>query len=215
MVAKTNHQSLATSPEPFNSGAIIAMPNRSETDESLIGRVRMDRDRSALDSLAIHYGPRLKSWLIHRGEESSTAEDIVQDVLVSVWVKANKFDPTRGKFSTWVFRLTRNRWIDYKRRSKKIDVTDPDDFIHLIDTAVDGADTDYAQNEISVAIHKQLALLPVDQKQLLYLSFFEGLSHGEIAKKTGLPLGTVKSRIRSPLKKMQQNLNEFSEFFDE
>ncbi|MEX6633280.1 sigma-70 family RNA polymerase sigma factor [Hyphococcus lacteus] len=215
MVTESSRQRLGMRPRPSISGAVIAMPNRSETDEALIGRIRNERDRNALDTLALHYGPRLKSWLTHRGEEPSTAEDIVQDVLVSVWVKAHKFDPTRGKFSTWVFRLTRNRWIDHKRKSKKIDVTDPDDFIQLIDTTVNGADSDYAQNEISVAIHKQLALLPTDQKQLLYLSFFEGLSHGEIAKKTGLPLGTVKSRIRSPLKKMQQNLAEFSEYFDE
>ncbi|WP_411817350.1 RNA polymerase sigma factor [Hyphococcus sp. DH-69] len=196
-------------------GVVIAMPNRSDTDEVLIEKVRNHRDRDALNSLASHYGPRLKSWLVCRGEDSHAAEDIVQDVMVTVWVKANKYDPSRGKFSTWLFRLTRNRWIDCKRKSQRVDVTAPDDLVALVDGAVDGADAAFDQNEISAAIHKQLALLPAEQKHVLYLSFFEGLSHGEIAKRTGLALGTVKSRIRAPLKKMQESMTEFSEYFND
>lgn len=191
------------------------MPGRSEQDEVLIGQVRLARDRNALDQLARHYGPRLKGWLMHRGAAADAAEDIVQDVLVAVWRKADKYDEKKAKFSTWIYSLTRNRWIDRNRKEGRSEPTAPDEMAQLIESPVRGADAEYHQNEASEAVRRELALLSPEQKHVLHLAFFEGLSHAQIAERTGLPLGTVKSRIRAPLKKMQEGLRRYSEHFDE
>lgn len=191
------------------------MPGRSEQDEVLIGKVRLARDRNALDQLARHYGPRLKAWLMHRGAASDAAEDIVQDVLVAVWRKADKYDETKAKFSTWIYSLTRNRWIDRARKESRSEPTSPSDLARLLDAPAPAADSDYNRKEASKAVHREMALLSPEQKQVLHLAFFEGLSHAQIAERTGLPLGTVKSRIRAPLKKMQEGLRRYSEHFDE
>ncbi len=194
---------------------VSAMPGRSQEDAALIERVRSRRDRDALDTLASHYGPRLKAWLMNRGEGAHTAEDIVQEVMVLVWLKADLFDPQRGNFSTWAYRLTRNKWIDHKRKHRHTQPMAPDLVLRLADAPAPSADTDFERNEMSKAVHEQLALLPPEQKQMLHMAFFEGLSHSQIADRTGLALGTVKSRIRAPLKKLQASLQQFSEYSDE
>lgn len=197
---------------PKEPASVTPLPGRSEADAALIRRIVEARDKSALDTLARHYGPRLKAWLKYRGEQDHTAEDIVQDVMVTVWMKASMFDPARGSFSTWAYRLARNRWIDQKRRNSRAEPTDISEMSRLADGSVPGADADYEQQELSRAVHQELAQLTPEQKHMLHLAFFEGLSHSEIALRTGLPLGTVKSRIRAPLKKMQAGLKQFSEF---
>lgn len=194
------------------SARICPMPGRAETDAALMQRVTEKRDRDALDVLARHYGPRLKGWLINRGEQEHTAEDIVQDVMVTVWVKASQYNEDRGGFSTWIYRLARNRWIDQKRKHHRIQPTDFDAISQLADSAIPAADTEYDWREAAQAVHEELALLSPEHKHILHLAFFEGLSHSQIAERTGLALGTVKSRIRAPLKKMQSGLKAYSEF---
>lgn len=197
---------------PQEPASVTPLPGRSEADAALVRQIAHARDKTALDLLARHYGPRLKAWLIYRGEQDHTAEDIVQDVMVTVWMKASLFDAERGSFSTWAYRLARNRWIDQKRRNSRVEPTEMSEIARLADSAVSPADSDYEQREMSRAVHQELALLTPEQKHMLHLAFFEGLSHSEIASRTGLPLGTVKSRIRAPLKKMQAGLKQFSEF---
>ncbi len=189
--------------------SVSAMPQRRDIDAAIMIRIRDDRDRSALSEIASHYAPRLKSWLVNRGEQGATAEDIVQDVMVTVWIKAHQYDPSKASFSTWAYRLTRNKWIDHKRKHDRLQPTEPSTMQILDDRAVSGAETDYDQVEAARAVHKALAQLPIKQKEMLQLAFFEGLSHSEIAKRTGLPLGTVKSQIRGPLKKLRAHLNEY------
>lgn len=192
------------------SASVSALPGRAEADAALMRTVRANRDRAALNELACHYAPRLKAWLMHRGEQNSTAEDIVQDVFIAIWTKSALFDPQKASFSTWAYRITRNKWVDYKRKYDRLQPTAPDLISQLADSPVEGADREHERSEASIAVHHQLALLSPEQKQMLHLAFFEGLSHSEIAKRTGLPLGTVKSRIRTPLKKMQAGLKNFS-----
>jgi RNA polymerase sigma-70 factor (ECF subfamily) len=108
--------------------------------------------------------------------------------------------------------MTRNRWIDQKRKHHRMVPTDFDEISRLADSAVQAADTDFERRETVKAVQDELATLTPEQKHILHLAFFEGLSHSQIAERTGLPLGTVKSRIRAPLKKMQSGLKEYSEF---
>lgn len=196
-------------PKSNKSATVTGLPRRATTDAELMVRIARDQDRNALAELAAHYAPRLKGWLINRGEGSDTAEDLVQDALIKVWRSAQKFDPGKASFSTWVYRLTRNCWIDFKRKHDRLHPTSPEIVQTLADQAVDGVDQDYDQLEAARAVNEALAELPPDTKSMLQMSFFEGLSHSQIATRTGLPLGTVKSRIRAPLKRLQTRLEAY------
>lgn len=191
------------------SATVKAMPGRDGKDAALMERVASAMDRGAFHDIASHYAPRLKSWLVYRGTQSSTAEDIVQEVMISVWSKAKQFDPLKGAFSAWVYRMTRNHWIDYKRKHDRLQPTDPDRISDMADIPIAGADAAFNQSETAQAVQAELAKLPLDQKQMLHLAFFEGLTHSQIAERTGLALGTVKGRIRAPLKKLKNRLENF------
>ena len=188
---------------------VSALPGRSALDGELMLRVVHSADREAFNALAVHYAPRLKAWLMHRGEGDSTSEDIVQDVLTAVWQKADRFDSAKASFSTWVYRLTRNCWIDHKRKHDRLQPTSPDVMQVLADQVVDETERNYDQMEADKAVNAALAELPPETKSMLQMSFFEGLSHSQIATRTGLPLGTVKSRIRAPLKRLQTRLEAY------
>ncbi|MEZ6011538.1 MAG: sigma-70 family RNA polymerase sigma factor [Hyphomonas sp.] len=185
---------------------VSALPGRSDLDSELMSRVTHSADREAFNQLAMHYAPRLKAWLMHRGEGDATAEDIVQDVMVSVWQKAASFDRSKATFSTWVYRLTRNRWIDHKRKHDRVQPVAPEDMALLADDIVASPHEEFEQSESAIAVREAMATLPPEQKQMLYLAFFEGLSHSAIAARTGIPIGTVKSRIRAPLAKLRGSL---------
>jgi len=199
----------STAMRPRRRASVSGMPGRNTIDAGLMARIVTSSDREALQDIALHYGPRLKSFLTYRGEQPQTAEDIVQDVFIQVWVKAAQFDAKLGSFSSWVYRMTRNKWIDHKRKQGRLQPTAPEVMAILSDETIDGADTEFAKTQASDGVRKQLALLPNEQKQILHLAFFEGLSHSQIATRTGLPLGTVKGRIRASLKKMRPGLENF------
>jgi len=185
------------------------MPGRTEKDAELMRRIVANSDKAALQDIALHYAPRLKAFLTSRGEQSQTAEDIVQEAIIVVWTKAPQFNQSKGTFSAWVYRITRNKWLDYKRKNDRMQPTSPDILSVMVDDFVESTDVDFDRVEASIAVRKHLATLPTQQKQILYLSFFEGLSHSQIAQRTGLPLGTVKGRIRAALKKMRHGLENF------
>ncbi len=191
------------------SASVTQLPGRTDIDAGLMARIITASDKQALRELSLHYAPRLKAFLMYRGEQSQTAEDIVQDVIILIWTKAPQFDPQKGSFSSWAYRMTRNKWIDHKRKHGRMQPTAPDIMSVMSDDLVEPADIEFDRQEASLAVRKEMALLPTDQKQILYLAFFEGLSHSQISDRTGLALGTVKSRIRSSLKKMRGGLETF------
>jgi len=151
------------------------LPGRKDLDAALIASIVEQGDKSALQQIASHYGPRLKSFLMSRGEQSQTAEDIVQDVIIQVWLKAAKYDSARGAFSTWLYRMTRNKWIDHKRKHGRMQPMEPSIIGEMQDDFIDGADIEYDRRESADAVRRQMALLPTEQKQILQLAFFEGL----------------------------------------
>ena len=191
------------------TATVTELPGRSNKDAELMHRITELSDKAALQELALHYGPRLKSFLMYRGEQEQTAEDIVQDVIILVWTKAQQFDAQRGSFSSWFYRMTRNKWIDHKRKNDRLKSTPPETMAVLADEAIDSAHLNFERGQASRAVRKILAGLPNEQKKVLHMSFFEGLSHAQIAKRTGLPLGTVKGRIRASLIKMRPDLENF------
>ncbi len=211
MSAKNPQAPVVADIKPPRSGgaSVTAITGRAARDAELMRQIASEQSAEAFNELVAHYAPRLKAWLMHRGQTGSTAEDIVQDSLVTVWQKANLYTASKASFSTWVYRLTFNRWIDHKRKNGRLQPTSPEVMTTLVDTPVQSAETDVDKLQMAAAVQSALARLPKAQKEMLYLSFFEGLSHGEIAQRTGVALGTVKSRIRAPLKQLREQLKTF------
>lgn len=162
------------------------------------------RDQSAFSSLFDYFAPRLKSWLLRQKMTEGDAEELVQEVMIVLWHKAGLYDPARSSLSTWLFRIARNRRIDQQRRSniRVFDDTDPGlqpEPEPTADARLEGEDRD-------AQVRLALAELPSEQQELLRAAFFLGQSHSEIAAVTGLPLGTVKSRIRLAFGRLKKRL---------
>lgn len=176
----------------------------SEEFNILARSVAESRDVEAFKRLFAHFAPRVKGYLVrmHLGEEM--AEDVTQEVMSQLWHKAHMFDPAKASLSTWLFRIARNRMIDMKRRDRsgQLDVHDPF-FQPAAEEEPDGALT---RQQEETKLRALLSGLPEEQRQLLLFSFFEGLSHGQIAEATGQPLGTVKSRIRLALVRLRKEM---------
>ena len=172
--------------------------------EDLMSAVAERRDRKAFVALFELFGPRVKAYLIRQGADRATAEDLSQDVMLTVWHRAAQFDRRKATFSTWVFTIARNRRIDGLRRAKRPEI-DPEDPALVrapevpADQAVDAA-------ERRVRLHAAVAELPDDQERLLRLAYFEDKSHSAIAEELALPLGTVKSRLRLAMAKLRSAL---------
>jgi RNA polymerase sigma-70 factor (ECF subfamily) len=168
--------------------------------------VAQKRDREAFGHLFDHYAPRLNGYLQRQGMSVAHAEEIIQDVMVTLWSKATMFDESKSSVTTWLYRIARNRYIDAMRRDR-VDFVDPQDN-ELMNQEQDSLDleayVDAQQREL--AVRKALAVLSNEQREMVKLAFFEGLSHGDIVERTGLPLGTVKSRLRLAFSRLRREL---------
>jgi RNA polymerase sigma factor (sigma-70 family) len=176
-----------------------------DTDWSaLMVRVRDHQDRAAFGALFAHFAPRVKYFLMKAGSSASVAEDCAQDVMATVWAKAGQFDASRASVATWIFTIARNRRIDIARRDRR---AEPEDLDWDEASEPDQADV-YAAAEETRILGRALAELPEKQRQLIQRAYYGDLTHSEIAAETGLPLGTIKSRIRLALDKLRLKLSE-------
>lgn len=176
--------------------------------EQLMVRVAQTRDRTAFKILFGHYAPRLKSHLMTLGLDAEKAEDLTQETLVTVWRKAALFDPKKARLSTWMFRVARNKFIDHTRRRKYPEL-DADK--HLKDMAApETTDTPVMERQSAAKVMKALETLKPTQREVIQLSFYEELSHSQIAERLDLPLGTVKSRIRIAFGALRKELGEMA-----
>lgn len=164
------------------------------------------QDAKALSDLFEIYGPKLKGWLMARGVGNGTAEDIVQDVMIKVWTGAHMFDPAKASFATWVYRMTRNRWIDHQRKHGRMDVRDPELMKIIADDEVPSAEVNFMAQQDSDMLREQIARLSVPQQTAIRMAFMEFKTHKEIAAEIGVPLGTVKTRIRSAIQALKSNM---------
>jgi len=163
------------------------------------------KDRAAFARLFAHFAPRIKSYLKRLATDDAAAEDMTQEVMLTIWRKAEQFDPRQASASTWIFRIARNRRIDAARRAAK-PALDPEE--PLLQPIAETAPDDAAQaGEREARVREALKSLPDEQVALLRLAFFDGLSHTEIAEREGLPLGTVKSRLRLAFDKLRGGLD--------
>lgn len=160
----------------------------------LVVSVGEHRDRAAFATLFGHFAPRVKSYLLRLGASPSLAEDLAQEALLLVWRKAPLFDPARASAATWIFTIARNLRIDAIRRERhpEFDPNDP----ALVPDEVLRADAHVMRADDNARIRAALDRLPPDQAQVIQMSFFADKPQSRIAQELGLPLGTVKSRLR-------------------
>jgi RNA polymerase sigma-70 factor (ECF subfamily) len=167
----------------------------------LIKKISEERDEEAFSQIFDYIAPKINSYFIKNNFNFEQSEELTQDVLSTIWSKANLFNPEKSKFITWSFTIARNKKIDFYRKTKKNDVNE-DDIRSFLYPNDDG--NDY---EIESTINKIKEELDQNQQKLIKMSFFEQKSHKNIAEELEIPLGTVKSRIRTTLNKMQKLLS--------
>ena len=169
-----------------------------------VEQIASAKSRPAFAEIFEHFAPRLKSYLMRLGSDPSSAEEVMQEVMLNVWRKADQYDRRQASVSTWIFRIARNRRIDNHRRVNKpeLDAEDP----MLQPVASEQPDITVNRLQMETIVRREIETLPEDQLVLLKAAFYEGLSHSEIAKKYGLPLGTVKSRIRLAFQRLRGSL---------
>jgi len=184
-------------------GSDVASKNRMtrETDVwvTCMIAVRDARDEAAFARLFGHFAPRVKSFLMRSGADATLAEECAQETMATLWHKAHLFDPGRASVATWIFTIARNRRIDALRRQRR---PEPEDLPWGPEPEPDQADALALQQE-SAQLGEALAALPDKQRVLIEKAYFGDLTHSEIAAETGLPLGTIKSRIRLALDRLR------------
>ncbi|MCC5995803.1 MAG: sigma-70 family RNA polymerase sigma factor [Oceanicaulis sp.] len=189
------------------------MPDAPAPAEPALDRDALDslveaaasHDRDAFAALFNFYAPRVKAYLLRLNAGDALAEELTQEVMLTVWRKAGQFDRAQASASTWIFRIARNRRIDAARRAARpaLDETDPS-LQPEPEAAPDEAAHALARD---ARVREALAGLPEEQVVLLRLAFFDGLSHRDIAERIGAPLGTVKSRLRLAFDKLRRVLD--------
>ena len=162
-------------------------------------RIASSQDKAAFAELFGHFAPRIKGFLIKSGANATLAEECAQEVMVTVWSKAQLFDPARASVPTWIFTIARNKRIDALRRERR---PEPEDLTWGPEAEPEQADVLALQQESEI-LGRALQDLPAPQRDLIQKAYFGDMSHSEIAEQTGLPLGTIKSRIRLALDRLR------------
>jgi len=172
----------------------------------LVISIAEHQDQAAFVALFEHFAPRVKGFLMRQGADETEAEDLAQDVMLAVWRKAPQFDPAKAAVSTWIFTIARNRRIDVLRRERR-PAPDPDDPV-LTPEPEPSAETSLTSTQVQHRIRDAIAALPAEQAEVVALSFYEDLAHSDIAERLGIPLGTVKSRLRLAFRKVKAEIGD-------
>lgn len=167
--------------------------------DQLILTIASDQDRSAFIQLFEAVSPRLKAYAMRCGANQSDAEEVVQEALLTVWKKAHTFNPKTASAITWLYTIVRNKRIDLVRKERPDLVTSEDLWPE--------PESEYLENDVESdlngkVVRKLLYGLPEAQRQIVYKVYFEGKPHSEIANELDLPLGTIKSRLRLAMNKL-------------
>ena len=187
------------------------MAHKRSSDDKLtalkacLTRVAEDRDRAAFAELFNHYAPLIRAYSLAREPGADlVADELVQEVLSRVWLKADKYNERLANLNTWIFTLARNCRIDYLRRnSRYVTEIDPTDIFNDIEDEGPGPFQQVQQTRAVESIHTGLKQLPQEQAEILSKVYLEGKTHQQTSVELKLPLGTVKSRVRLALKKLE------------
>lgn len=171
-----------------------------------LAAVAQTRDMQAFEVLFRHFSPKIRAYMMKRSADRQLAEELMQETMITVWKKAALFDPVRGSASSWIFTIARNVRIDAFRRTNRPEF-DPNDPAFVPDE-FQPADRLMEKEQSADLVRKAMKTLPPEQLELLKLAFFEEASHSRIAEMLGLPLGTVKSRIRLAFARLRDALGD-------
>jgi RNA polymerase sigma-70 factor (ECF subfamily) len=181
-------------------------PSDAAAHAALIESIASRRDRAAFADLFAYFGPRVKAWMLRAGSNPTAAEELAQETMLAVWQKARLFDPARAGASTWIFTIARNLRIDALRRERHPSDLMPDPAEEP--EAPMQADRLMVQSQQETRIRAALSLLPPEQADVIRKAFFEDKVHAEIEKELGIPLGTVKSRLRLAMNRLRSVLGD-------
>jgi RNA polymerase sigma factor (sigma-70 family) len=187
---------------------LIERPKATVEWAELIGRVAAHGDRDAFKLLFEHFAPRVKGFLVKTGMNADAAEEIAQMTLLTVWRKSAQFDPASAGAAAWIFTIARNLRIDSARqaaRQAKAAVSaEQDETPDVADTP----ETMMTRRDDVSRVASALLRLSEEQSAVIRMSFIEEQPHSEIAERLGLPLGTVKSRIRLAMARLRDLLDD-------
>jgi RNA polymerase sigma factor (sigma-70 family) len=170
---------------------------------ALLAAVGAERSVSAFETIFRYYGPRVRSFMAMKTRDMQLAEELMQETMTAVWNKAVQFDPSRGNVSSWIFTIARNQRIDAFRRKRP--VFDENDPVFVADNGP-LADVELEGRQDAELLRQAMETLPAEQLDVLKRAFFDEASHSTIAEDMGIPLGTVKSRIRLAFDKLRTTL---------
>ena len=176
--------------------------NRSELEDLMI-KISNNRDQNAFSNLFDLLAPKINAYFIQNGFIPENAEELTQEVMSTVWTKSNMYDPSKSAVSTWIYTISRNKKVDFLRKKSISDINEEDVREYLYE-----ANNTYNSDisDIKSQISKINRELDEKQKKIIKMNFFENKSHKIIAEELEIPLGTVKSRIRHILTKLQKYL---------
>lgn len=178
---------------------------QQETLKECLLKVATHRDKQAFETLFDHYVPLIRAYSLAREPGANLlADELAQEVMIKLWVKADTYKPQLANVNTWIFTLARNCRIDYLRRNGRfVSDIDPTDIFTAIEDQGPGPFQQAQQQRLEQNIHSGIEQLPQEQSEVLSKVYLEGKSHQQASAELGLPLGTVKSRIRLALQKLQ------------
>ncbi|ADG11720.1 RNA polymerase subunit sigma [Caulobacter segnis] len=177
-----------------------AVTTTSRDFDDCVLRIAADRDRQAFATLFDHYAPRVKALLMRSGSPPAAAEELAQETLLSVWRKAHLFNPERASSAAWIFTIARNLRIDSLRRG--------DASVYAADLALAADEPEQPDAILSGAqdaelVRAAMRTLNPDQARAIEMAFFHEQTHTQISQALGVPLGTVKARIRFGMMKLR------------
>lgn len=166
------------------------------------------RDKGALEAMYDRYAGSLYSVAVRLIGNQELAQEIIQEVFLSLWLKAGGYQLERGKVSTWLFSMAHHRAVDELRKARRNGqpYTPLDDGNTHIKPESWAGDAEFLANLDSRAVREAISDLPQPQQQVIVMSYFQGLTQSEIADRLQVPLGTVKSRVRSGLSRLRDKL---------
>jgi len=178
----------------------------AEDHKRLMGLVAFEQNRDAFKSLFLYFGPRVKAMMIRSGADAAAAEDLAQDVMITVWRKSQLYSAQRGAVSTWIFTIARNARIDKLRRGSSRSYEDIDDM--ELESDLPDAEQEVWEGQRAGLVSQALSGLPDEQRLIMEMAFLRDLPQSEIARELALPIGTVKSRMRLAYGKLREKLKE-------
>lgn len=184
----------------------ITKSNANTVEEILVSKLK-DGDTKAMAQLYNMYAGALMGIISRIVKFDEVAEDVFQDTFVKIWKSIDQYDPSKGRLFTWIANLAKNTAIDQVRSKNYMNNSRTDDLSKIPNETLDQNNHIYFNPDL-IGMKQLINHLKADQKNILHLVYFEGLTHVEVSEKLNMPLGTVKTKIRLSILALRQYFNE-------